>query len=174
MLGKNLINFVFRKNGVNFNQGFNCLIGLIEPELVKIKDGSVITGTIILTSEPNSVAFRFTKLTTSHRINHQRSRPNIGATTFETFNQMNTRGSITKLISPTKLQINSVMTIEVKKIITLNQRVRKFRIRNARAAFADTILDKFTIEKLRHREVFTDFTQEIQEINIFKPIIIID
>ena len=52
----------------------------------------------------------------------------------------------------------------MQEIISLNQRVRELGIRDAGAAFADAVLNEFTIEKLSHREGFADGSQiEIDE-----------
>ena len=87
---------------------------------------------------------------------------------------MNARGTVAGLIGAAKLKIDTVLTIEVEKIVALDKGIRKLGIRDAGAAFADTILNELTIEKLGHRERFADFAEKIEVIDILEPVVIVD
>lgn len=87
---------------------------------------------------------------------------------------MDTRGAVAVLIGAAKLQRNAVLAIEMEEVVALNQGVREFGVRDARAAFTDAVLDELAVEELGHGEVFADFAQEIEIFDVFEPIEVVE
>ena len=87
---------------------------------------------------------------------------------------MNTGGRVAKLVGATKLKIDAISAIEVEEVIALDESVGEFSIGNARTTFADAILDKFSVEKLGHRKCFSDGTEEVEIVDVFEPIVVVD
>ena len=87
---------------------------------------------------------------------------------------MDAGSTVAVLVGATELEGDVVLAVEMEKIVTLNEGVAKFGIRNTGAAFADAILDKLAIEELGHRKGFADFTKEAQIIDVFEPVVIVN
>ena len=86
---------------------------------------------------------------------------------------MNTTSAITVLVGATELEVNAIFTIKMKIIVTLNQSIGKFSIRNARAAFDDAFLNELAVKELSHGKDFADFAEKIKVFYIFEPVEII-
>ena len=63
--------------------------------------------------------------------------------------------------------------IKMKKIVALDQRVRKLSVVNPFTAGTNPLPDKITIKQLCHREMPADISQKIDVINLLKPVIIV-
>ena len=87
---------------------------------------------------------------------------------------MNAGGRVAKLVGATKLKIDAISAIEVEEVIALDESVGKFGIGNTRTTFADTILNKFAVEKLGHRKCFSDSTKEVEIVDVFEPVVVVD
>ena len=87
---------------------------------------------------------------------------------------MNAGGRVAKLVGATKLKIDAIGAIEMKKVISLDEGVGEFSIGNARTTFADAILDKFAVEKLGHRKCFSDSAEEVEIVDVFEPVVVVD
>ncbi len=61
----------------------------------------------------------------------------------------------------------------MQKVISLNQSIRKFSIRNSTTTFANPVLHKLTIKELCHRERLTNFAQKRQIVHILEPVIVV-
>ena len=79
-------NFRFVKSSVDFEEIFDGLIGLTEPELIKIKDRGVIAGAVVGASKPDSVAFGFAEFATGDGVDDEGSGPDIGGGVLEAAN----------------------------------------------------------------------------------------
>ena len=87
---------------------------------------------------------------------------------------MNAGGRVAKLVGATKLKIDAIGAIEVEEVIALDEGVGEFSIGNARTTFTDAILDKFAVEKLGHRKCFSDSTKEVEIVDVFEPVVVVD
>ena len=167
VLGENLFKFVWHDEGEVLEVILKSVIGLVEPELVKVENRGFFG------VEPNGVTFGFAKFATSYLVDNEWARVAVSFGAFEAFDEMNARGAVAKLISAAELEINIMGAEKVEEIVALDEGVAKFGIGDAGAAFADAFLDKLAVKKLGHTESFADFAEERKELDIFEPIVIV-
>lgn len=154
MFIQNFVEFFWGDESEVFEVIFECFVGLVEPELIEIEDGSFFA------IKPDGVAFGFAEFATGDFVDNEWARVAVGCCVFETRNKMNARGAVAKLVGAAELKSNVVFAEEVQEIVALDESVAKLGIRDAGATFADAILDELTIEQLGHAEAFTDFAKE--------------
>ena len=167
VLGENLFKFVWHDEGEVLEVILKSVIGLVEPELVKVENRGFFG------VEPNGVTFGFAELAAGDFVDNEWARVAVGFGAFEAFDEVNARGAVAKLISAAELEIDIMGAEKVEEIVALDESVAKFGIGDARAAFADAFLDKLAVKKLGHTESFADFAEERKELNIFEPIVIV-
>lgn len=168
MTAQNFVEFFWSNESEVFEVIFECFVGLVEPELIEIEDGSFFA------IKPDGVAFGLAEFATGDFVDNEWARVAIGCCVFETRNEMNARGAVAELIGATKLKGDVVLAEEVQEIVALDEGVTKLGVRDAGATFADAILDELAIEQLGHAKTFADFAQERQEFDIFEPIEIVE
>lgn len=168
MTAQNFVEFFWSDESEVFEVIFERFVGLVEPELIEIEDGSFFA------IKPDGVAFGFAEFATGDFVDNEWARVAIGCCVFETRNEMNARGAVAELIGATKLKGDVVLAEEVQEVIALNKSVAKFGVRDAGTTFADAILDELAVEQLGYAKTFADFAQERQEFDIFEPVEIVD
>lgn len=168
MTAQNFVEFFWSDESEVFEVIFERFVGLVEPELIEVEDGSFFA------IKPDGVAFGFAEFATGDFVDNEWARVAVGCCVFETRNEVNARGTVTKLIGAAELKCNIVLAEEVQEIVALDEGVAKLGIRDAGAAFADAILDELAVEQLGHAEAFADFAKERQEFDIFEPVEIVD
>ena len=140
MAGQNFVEFFWSDESEVFEVIFECFVGLVEPELIEIEDGSFFA------IKPDGVALGFAEFATGDFVDNEWTRVAVGCCVFETRNEMNARGAVAKLVGAAELKCNIVLAEEVQEIVALNEGVTKFGIRDAGATFADAILDELAIK----------------------------
>ena len=71
---------------------------------------------------------------------------------------MDARCAVAVLICAAELQGNAMFAEEMKKIVALDESVRKFGVGNPRTTSTDAVLYELAIEKLSHGEGFANFS----------------
>lgn len=140
MFIQNFVEFFWGDESEVFEVIFECFVGLVEPELIEIEDGSFFA------IKPDGVAFGFAKFATGDFIDDEWTGVAVGFGVFETRNEMNARSAVTKLIGAAELKSYVVFAEEVQEIVALDEGVTKLGIRDAGTAFADAILDELAIK----------------------------
>ena len=168
MAAQNFVEFFWSDESEVFEVIFERFVGLVEPELIEVEDGSFFA------IKPDGVAFGFAEFATGDFVDNEWARVAVGCCVFETRNEVNARGTVTKLIGAAELKCNIVLAEEVQEIVALDEGVAKLGVRDASATFADAILDELAVEQLGHAKAFADFAQERQEFDIFEPVEIVD
>lgn len=168
MTAQNFVEFFWSDESEVFEVIFERFVGLVEPELIEIEDGSFFA------IKPNSVAFGLAEFATGDFVDNEWARVAVGRCVFETRNEMNARGTVAKLVGAAELKCNIVLAEEVQEIVALDEGVAKLGVRDAGTTFADAILDELAVEQLGHAKTFADFAQERQEFDIFEPVEIVD
>lgn len=124
VFGEDLLELFRGDEGVHLEEAIKVIVGLVEPELIEIKDGSL--GAI----EPDGVAFGLAKLATCNLIDYEWARVSIGLGILEALDEMNARGTVAILVGTAELKIDIVGAEEVKEIVALNEGVAELGIRD--------------------------------------------
>ena len=121
---ENFCKFFRGDEGVHLEEAIKVIVGLVEPELIEIKDGSL--GAI----EPDGVAFGLAKLATRNFVDYERARVSVGFGIFEALDKVDARGTVAILVGTAELKIDIVGAEEVKEIVALNEGVAELGIRD--------------------------------------------
>lgn len=140
MFIQNFVEFFWSDESEVFEVIFECFVGLVEPELIEIEDGSFFA------IKPDGVAFGFAEFATGDFVDNEWARVAVGCCVFEAGNEMNAGGAVAKLVGAAELQSYVVFAEEVQEIVALDEGVTKLGIRDAGTAFADAILDELAIK----------------------------
>ena len=97
VLGDNLAEFFWGDDGVILEVFFERIVGLVEPELVKIKD----TG--LFAVEPDGVTFGFAELAAGDLIDDKWTGVGVSLGIFEAADEVDARSTVAVLVSTTEL-----------------------------------------------------------------------
>lgn len=140
MTAQNFVEFFWSDESEVFEVIFERFVGLVEPELIEIEDGSFFA------IKPDGVALGFAEFATGDFVDNEWARVAVGCCVFETRNEMNARGTVAKLVGAAELKCNVVFAEEVQEIVALNEGVTKLSVRDAGATFANAILDELAVK----------------------------
>ena len=168
VLGEDFAELVRGDEGVILEVFAEDLIWLVEPELVEVENAG------FLAVEPDGVAFGLAEFAAGDLVDNERARVSVGFGALETTNEVDARGAVAVLVGAAELEINVMGAEKVKEVVALNEGVAKLGVADAGAAFADALLDELAIEKLSHAECLADFAEEWEELNLAKPIEVIE
>ena len=160
--------------GVDFHEVFDGGVGLVEPELVEVKNRGEVAAAVVGGGEPDGVAFALAEFATGHGVDDERGGPVVGAGVFEALDEVDAGGAVPCLVGAAEFEGDAAVAVEVEEIVALHQGVGKFGVGDAAGAFADAILDELAVEELRHAVSFADGAEEIDIFNIFEPVVVVD
>ena len=140
VLGEDLVEFCWHNEGEILEVIFKCIIGLIKPELIEIKDASFVG------IEPDGITFGLAEFAACDFVDDEWARVTVGSGVFEALNEVDARSAVAILIGATELKCYVVFAEKMEKIVTLNESVAKFGVTDAGTAFANAFLNKLTIK----------------------------
>ena len=129
-----------------------------------------LIGAGLVLVEPNGVAFALAKLV-AVRVGYKRHRHSKYFVTCGLADQLNTGGDVAPLVGAGYLQINAARFVQILEIQALNEHIRELRI-------GDTALhltaDEIFAEHIANVDILTVVTEEINNGQIFHPIVVIN
>ena len=123
--------------------------------------------------QPDGAGFGFAKLG-AVGLFHQRHGETVYLAAVQAPGQVNTAGDVAPLVRAANLQPTAMLSVQLRKVIRLQDHVGEFGKADTRTFPVDSLLDRFFLDHVIDGEMLADVPEEGQDIETRCPVEIID